>query len=77
MNVHVQDVRAAKQQARVGFAIADGDIHPRPKSSRDFDPYLSQRWREHFATYGMIPRHQYQAGPAYPKGNPDASRRDA
>jgi len=25
----------------------------------------------------MIPRHGYQAGPAYPKGNPDASRRDA
>jgi uncharacterized protein len=77
MNVHVQDVRAAKQESRVGLAIADGDIHPRPKTPRDFDPYLSQRWREHFATYGMIPRHQYQAGPAYPKGNPDASRRDA
>ena len=24
----------------------------------------------------MTPRHGYQAGPLYPKGNPDASRRD-
>jgi predicted TIM-barrel fold metal-dependent hydrolase len=77
MNVHVKDVRDTKQAARVGLAIADGDIHPRPKSPADFDRFLSQRWREHMATYGMIPRHQYQAGPAYPKGNPDASRRDA
>jgi uncharacterized protein len=77
MNVHVQDVRDAKQAARVGLTIADGDIHPRPKSQAALDRFLSKRWREHMATYGMIPRHQYQAGPAYPKGSPNACRRDA
>lgn len=77
MNVHFKDVHDAKLSARVGLAIADGDIHPRPKTPKSLYPYLSQRFQEHMATFGMIPRHQYQAGPAYPKGNPDASRRDS
>ncbi len=77
MNIHVSDVEAKKRAARVGLAIADGDIHPAPISQETIYPYLSRRWREHMETYGAIPRHQYQEGPAYPKGNPDASRRDA
>ena len=66
-----------KRAARIGLAIADGDVHPALPNPKAIYPYLSQRWRDHMDTYGMIPRHQYQAGPAYPKGNPDASRRDA
>ena len=81
MNIHVASPPDAApktgKSSRLGLAIADGDIHPRPKSAKSLDPYLSQRWREHMATYGMTPRHGYQAGPLYPKGNPDASRRDA
>ena len=77
MNIHVATPPDAAKTSRLGLAIADGDIHPRPKSARSLDPYLSQRWREHMSIYGMTPRHGYQAGPLYPKGNPDASRRDA
>lgn len=77
MNIHVQNVNDEKRKARIGLAIADGDIHPRPKTKQALYPYLSERWQNHMSTFGMIPRHQYQAGPAYPKGNPDASRRDS
>ncbi|MGI9522491.1 MAG: amidohydrolase family protein [Hyphomicrobiaceae bacterium] len=77
MNIHVPPRHDTETSSRLGLAIADGDIHPRPKSSRSLDPYLSSRWQSHLATYGMPPRHGYQSGPLYPKGNPDASRRDA
>lgn len=77
MNIHVSEADTRKRAARVGIAIADCDIHPALKDPKDLHPYLAQRWRDHMDTYGLIPRHQYLAGPAYPKGNPDASRRDA
>ena len=77
MNVHVSSPPKSAKQSGVGLAIADGDIHPRPKREDSLDPYLSERWREHIRTYGLTPHHCYQAGPLYPKGNPDASRRDA
>ncbi|MGI9501109.1 MAG: amidohydrolase family protein [Geminicoccaceae bacterium] len=77
MNIHVSEAEAKKRAARVGLAIADADVHPALANPKALHPYLAQRWRDHMDTYGMIPRHQYQAGPAYPKGNPDASRRDA
>ena len=77
MNIHVTNVVDAKRDSRVGLAIADGDIHPNPKNAKALHPYLSKRWQQHLDTYGLIPRHAYQAGPAYPKGMPDASRRDS
>ena len=77
MNIHVSEAEAKKRAARVGLAIADADVHPALANPKALHPYLAQRWRDHMDAYGMIPRHQYQAGPAYPKGNPDASRRDA
>ena len=77
MNIHVATPSDTKLKSRLGLAIADGDIHPRPKNAKAFDAFLSARWRDHLATYGLNPRHAYQSGPAYPKGNPDASRRDA
>jgi len=59
------------------LAIADGDIHPQRNSIKDIFPWLEQRWQEHALTFGARPRQAYQAGPAYPKGQPNASRRDA
>ncbi|MDH3582384.1 MAG: amidohydrolase, partial [Hyphomicrobiales bacterium] len=77
MNIHVSTPNDKTVDSRVGLAIADGDIHPRTRSAKELHPYLSARWREHMAIYGMTPRHGYQAGPLYPKGNPEACRRDA
>ena len=77
MNIHVSEAETRKRTARIGLAIADGDIHPALSHPKALHRYLPARWRRHMDEYGLIPRHQYQAGPAYPKGNPDASRRDA
>lgn len=60
------------------LAIADCDIHPSPRSvEREIFPFLEKRWQDHYKTYGLLPRQPYQNGPAYPKGQPDAARRDA
>jgi predicted TIM-barrel fold metal-dependent hydrolase len=65
------------------LAIADCDVHPRPAGagiggiSRSLYPYLSQRWREHVEQFGISYRQQWEKGSAYPKGQPQASRRDA
>ncbi len=60
------------------LAIADCDIHQSPKQGmRGLYPYLDSRWRTHLEMFGPLPRQAFQSGPAYPKSQPDASRRDA
>jgi uncharacterized protein len=76
MNV-VTPNQAVEHGARSALAIADGDIHPSPKDIKDLYPYLEQRWRDHIDTYSLIPRQGFLSGPAYPKGQPYACRRDA
>ena len=80
------DVRPQPGPARASptrLAIADCDIHPRPAGagiggvSRSLYPYLSRRWQEHVETYGVAYRQPWQRGPAYPKAQPQACRRDA
>ncbi|HET6182867.1 MAG TPA: amidohydrolase family protein [Acetobacteraceae bacterium] len=77
MNVHVSDrpLSAPAQSSRL--AIADCDIHPRTRSLRDFYPWLEKRWRDHLEAFGTTSRQPWQKGPAYPKAQPQASRRDA
>ena len=58
-------------------AIADCDIHPAQRGPGDLDPWLPARWREHLASFGASRRQAMQSGPAYPKSQPNASRRDA
>jgi predicted TIM-barrel fold metal-dependent hydrolase len=59
------------------LAIADCDIHPTTKSIEDLAPFLEKRWRDLLRDFGHSPRVGFQNGPAYPKGQPDAARRDA
>jgi predicted TIM-barrel fold metal-dependent hydrolase len=59
------------------LAIADCDIHPARRSHKDLYPFMEKRWQEHLETFGVRLRQAYQAGPAYPKGQPNAARRDA
>ena len=59
------------------LATADCDIHPQRSNDKALHPYLEQRWIEHMQMFGARPRQAYQKGPAYPKGQPNASRRDA
>ena len=63
---------------KIKLAIADCDIHPTPKSVPvEIYPYLSKRWQDYMETYGVIYRQGFPTGPAFPKGQPNAARRDA
>jgi len=76
MNIQVMDRVTANKKAKL--AIADCDIHPTPKSIPiEIYPYLSKRWQDYIETYGVIYRQGFPTGPAFPKGQPNAARRDA
>lgn len=78
MNVQLRNQPAIPKTSTGRLAIADCDIHPYPASmERDVYPFLEKRWQRHLETYGLRPRQGFASGPAYPKGNPDASRRDS
>ncbi len=75
MNVQVRPTPTASAATRL--AIADCDIHPAQRTPHDLDPWLPKQWRDHAAQFGAIRRLGMHKGPAYPKSQPDASRRDA
>lgn len=78
MTIDMKAAPGAEVQAQQKLAIADCDIHPSPKSvEKEVYPFLEKRWRDHYETYGLLLRQPFQNGPAYPKGQPDAARRDA
>ncbi len=78
MNVKVADRPSRAAEAGERLAVADCDIHPSPRSvEKEIYPHLARRWQKHLESYGLLLRQPYQNGPAYPKGQPDASRRDA
>ena len=78
MTVEVLDRPLGEAPAEAALRIADCDIHPSPKSlEREIYPFLEKRWQRHLERYGARPRQPFLNGPAYPKGQPDAARRDA
>jgi uncharacterized protein len=85
MNAPVDVLNRTEKQAsaRTKLTIADCDIHPRPSGvgiggvSKSLYPYLSQRWIDHLENFGITYRQQWEKGSSYPKGQPQACRRDA
>ena len=83
MNVDVLNRSGEPQVTESKLAIADGDIHPRPPGvgiggvSKALYPYLSKHWRDHVEAFGISYRQPWEKGSAYPKGQPQAARRDA
>jgi predicted TIM-barrel fold metal-dependent hydrolase len=78
MNIQVLPHKSSDPHASAKLAIADCDIHPYPKSvQKELYPFMEKRWQAHLETYGLLRRQPYPVGPAYPKGQPDAARRDA
>jgi uncharacterized protein len=77
-NAQVIDRPAGNKQARSTLAIADGDVHVVPgDQKKELYPFLEKRWQDYAAAYGTRTRQGFANGPAYPKGQPDAARRDA
>lgn len=77
MNVDVLNRTGAHLASSNRLMIADCDIHPRIAGVKALYPWLSKRWQEHLETFGMTHRQPYERGPAYPKAQPMASRRDS
>src|SRR5947209_2373978 len=61
---------------RVKPAVIDCDIHPKAPIEA-LRPHLGARWWDYMQTYGLRSRHGFAKGYPYPKGTPQASRRDA
>jgi len=79
MNVVLREgmeTRAAGR-AETSLAVIDCDVHQAMRNPADLRPYLSERWWNHLVTYGQRRRLGPAKGPAYPKGQPGAMRRDA
>ncbi|MEA2768257.1 MAG: uncharacterized protein QOD93_1219, partial [Acetobacteraceae bacterium] len=83
MNVDVLGRSGVQAASMSKLAIADCDIHPRPAGvgiggvSKSLYPYLSKRWVDHVEEFGIQYRQPWEKGSAYPKGQPQACRRDA
>jgi uncharacterized protein len=73
MNAPV-DVMVRSTNSQIG--IIDCDIHPYPKPGA-LNAYLSERWRNHLATYGKFNCGPYADRGTYPRFSPNTSRRDA
>src|SRR5262245_65933968 len=75
MNIEVR--QSARERAqRVKPAVIDCDIHPKAPLE-ELRPFLAKRWRDYLDTYGVRSRHGFAKGYPYPKGTPQAARRDA
>jgi hypothetical protein len=83
MNVDVLNRSGIQPATTSKLAIADGDIHPRPAGvgiggvSAALYPFMSKQWVEHVKAFGITYRQPWEKGSAYPKGQPQAARRDA
>ncbi|MFC7397203.1 amidohydrolase family protein [Chelatococcus sp. GCM10030263] len=77
MNTHATVKAKGASNPGSRLPCADCDIHPNANGYRDLYPYLDKHWQTHLETYGAKVRHGYQRGAAYPKGQPNAMRRDA
>jgi predicted TIM-barrel fold metal-dependent hydrolase len=58
------------------LCVIDCDVHPKTSPAR-LKPFLSRHWQDYLDIYGLRPRHGFSAGYPYPKGQPQAARRDA
>ena len=77
MNIQLRERPDQAASAPTRTAIADCDVHPSRATPTELYPYLAKRWHAHLETVGAGPYHGMMVGPPFPKGQPNASRRDA
>jgi predicted TIM-barrel fold metal-dependent hydrolase len=74
MNVTLRDhSHDSPAQSHLGFV--DCDVHPFFRSPADFDPFLSERWREHRRTIGNRSRQGLGKATLYPRMSPGVGMR--
>jgi len=66
--------RAAQRPASLG--VIDCDVHHALRSPKDIHPYLSRKWRDHLATYGLRRPAAFIGSSPYFKSAPALSRKD-
>jgi uncharacterized protein len=77
MNVQLRERPEQAATVAIKTAIADCDVHPARATPTELYPFLAKRWHAHLETIGAGPYHGMMVGPPFPKGQPNASRRDA
>ena len=75
MNVELRHA-VSEAAERVKPVVIDCDIHPKAPVEA-LRPYLGECWWDYLKTYGLRSRHGFAKGYPYPKGAPQAARRDA
>jgi predicted TIM-barrel fold metal-dependent hydrolase len=74
MNVTLRDHKLDNPaQSHLGFI--DCDVHPFFRTPADFDPFLSERWREHRRTIGNRSRQGLSKAALYPRMSPGTGMR--
>ncbi len=68
-----QTLTRTPTRARTKMPVVDGDIHNAVVSDKALYPYLTERWRQYHAQFGM----RTYTGATYPRANPNAARTDA
>jgi predicted TIM-barrel fold metal-dependent hydrolase len=76
MNVATLQRPAAAKPAASKLSIVDCDIHPTMRGKNELYPFLSERWRKHYDTYGSHVRQSLPGTQAYPRMQPATSRED-
>lgn len=74
MNIPVLDRAAIATQK---LPVIDCDIHPVQRSNADLQPFLSERWRMHMATFGGHIRQGLSSQMPYPRMMANGQRADA
>lgn len=60
-----------------GLTLVDCDIHPQFATPGELSPFLSQRWKEHLATFGGLYRQALAETLSHPRMSPDVARADS
>lgn len=67
----------AARAARQRLSVIDCDIHPQFSTRDEILPYLPERWREYFQTFGGFYRQALADTLSHPRMAPEVSRNDA
>ena len=69
MNVTLRD-RTLDTPGKAHLGFIDCDVHPFTRSPADFDPFLSERWRDHRRTIGLRSRQALAKTSLFPRMSP-------